>query len=152
MTPEYLIIKGYYGERCAQRSGVRLISHIEEGLAILDTLCASDTAKRAFCLHPITQNEIAIDLSWSTAYTLACEYRDVANAYLCRPETDWIKTVDDLHHHLPTMSKDCAYMLLADKIQNRKDFRLYHQDTHERSNELREYFDLWIEYLYSIME
>lgn len=150
MTPEYLIIKGYYGERCAVRSGVKLINHIEEGLAILDTIQASDIAKRAFCLHPITQNEIDIDLSWSNAYSLACEYRDVANSYLCRPENDWITTIGDVHKQVPSMSKDCVDMLLADKIQNRKDFRLYHQGTHERSEELTEYFDLWIKYLYSL--
>ena len=35
-------------------------------------------------------------------------------------------------------------MLYADKIQNEKDFKIYHEVTHERSKELREYFDNWI--------
>ena len=38
-------------------------------------------------------------------------------------------------------------MLIADKIQNRKDFELYHEKTHERSIELKEYFSNWLERL-----
>ena len=38
-------------------------------------------------------------------------------------------------------------MLIADKVQNKKDFQLYHQGTHERSKELSEYFDDWLELL-----
>lgn len=153
LSPEYLIIKGYYAERRAECSNVFLMAHIEEGLAILDVINASDVAKRAFCLHPITQNEVDIDLQWSSAFDLACEYRDVANFYLCRPENDWIKTVEDVDTHfskIPPMSKDCRDMLLADKIQNRKDFRLYHYGTHDRSEQLELYFDLWVQYLWSL--
>jgi hypothetical protein len=35
-------------------------------------------------------------------------------------------------------------MLIADKIQNRKDFELYHKDIHERSDELKQYFFNWL--------
>jgi hypothetical protein len=35
-------------------------------------------------------------------------------------------------------------MLIADKIQNRKDFELYHEGTHERSLELKCYFIDWL--------
>lgn len=38
-------------------------------------------------------------------------------------------------------------MVLADKIQNRKDFRLYHKGKHKRSKQLSAYFDIWIEFL-----
>jgi hypothetical protein len=38
-------------------------------------------------------------------------------------------------------------MLIADKIQNRKDFELYHKDTHPRAKELTEYFNEWMKIL-----
>ena len=38
-------------------------------------------------------------------------------------------------------------ILIADKIQNRKDFELYHLGKHERSDELDSYFKNWLERL-----
>jgi len=35
-------------------------------------------------------------------------------------------------------------MLVADKVQNRKDFLAYHKGTHARSDELDYYFKLWL--------
>jgi hypothetical protein len=37
-----------------------------------------------------------------------------------------------------------AYMLTADKIQNRKDFEKYHEGTHENSDRLAAYFRDWM--------
>lgn len=34
-------------------------------------------------------------------------------------------------------------MLVADKVQNYKDFSLYHADTHPRAKELERYFQNW---------
>lgn len=144
---ELLVIEEFYGDQRANRSGVLKINHIHEGLAILDALNASDLAKKAFCLHPIVQNSEPVDVSWSDSFDLAVEYRDRANSYLCRPETDYIQTMDDLVSVVGSMSDDCVMMLYADKVQNRKDFRLFHQGAHPRSDELTFYFDLWIDTL-----
>ena len=38
-------------------------------------------------------------------------------------------------------------MLIADKVQNYKDFLLYHYGIHERSNQLNQYFINWLSYL-----
>ena len=35
-------------------------------------------------------------------------------------------------------------MLIADKVQNRKDFMMYHLHTHQRSKELEKYFNQWL--------
>jgi len=35
-------------------------------------------------------------------------------------------------------------MLVADKVQNKKDFMTYHYGTHDRSNELNQYFNEWL--------
>ena len=38
-------------------------------------------------------------------------------------------------------------MLIADKIQNKKDFELYHKGSHPRSMELDHYFNNWLKRL-----
>lgn len=143
---EYRAIARFYDGASANRSGVPLMNHIDEGLAILDELGASDVAKRAFCLHPIVQNDEPIDLSWSTCVGIAEEYRDRANAYLCRADTDYVKTVRQVRNRVGKMSNDCRLMLIADKRQNRKDFEIYHGD-HPRAEQLARYFDLWLAFL-----
>lgn len=152
----YEIIKNFYGEQRAKRSGVLLMNHIEEGLAILDALKASDDVKSAFCIHPIVQN---LEDGWeelpvsTNVMYLANQYRLYANAYLCKPENDYIECFSQLPEHFVSkglyepMDSDVALMLYADKVQNRKDFRLYHKGVHERSGQLEAYFDIWIDYL-----
>lgn len=144
---EYILIKNFYNDKKTFRSNVLLMNHIDEGLSILNNLGASLEAKKAYCLHPIVQNKENIDTSWSSVNALAEEYRDKANLYLCKPENDYIETIEQLMDIVGYISEDCLYMLLADKIQNRKDFNLYHKKTHERSEQLTKYFNLWINFL-----
>lgn len=157
MKPRNLILK-YYGNKCAKRSKVPLMNHIEEGSVILLALNADLDTIHAFMLHPIFQNEEdefiveAVKNFNPRVITLAKQYAVYANAYLCRPETDTIRSVKDLKQHfasldLPPMPHEVTEMLYADKIQNRKDFEIYHKGKHERSEQLTHYFDLWIEYL-----
>ena len=144
---EYAAINEFYGKQTADRSGLSLMRHIDDGLHILTLNGASDTAKAAFCLHPLIQNSEVVDVSWSPAYSLACEYRDKANAYLCRPDTDWVSSVDDVQSIVGEMTDDCRAMLIADKRQNYGDFIAAHYGKHSRSKELDRYFRLWIAYL-----
>ena len=122
------------------------MNHIDEGLLILRGIKAPLEARLAFCIHPIVQNDEPIDVTWSKAYFLAQEYRDIANRYLCKPETDHILTLNSVKLQVGRMSKGCAQMLFADKLQNQRDFLKYHQD-HPRAEHLHRYFALWIAHL-----
>lgn len=51
--------------------------------------------------------------------------------------------VDNIIAPIPNVN----VMLCADKIQNYKDFLLYHKNTHPRAKELDEYFNNWFKAL-----
>lgn len=145
---EYKLIAEYYSDRVANRSQVLLINHINEGLVVLTKLGASEHAKKAFCLHPLLQQDKDLALNYEIvsekcdSYTvmLAMEYRSVANEYL----SDKVNTVADIRL---SPLHDVNDMLIADKVQNYKDFITYHKGTHPRSDELEVYFNKWIDAL-----
>jgi hypothetical protein len=154
-TQAYKAILDHYQDRTSKRSGVRLMNHIDEGLVILDEIRASRAAGLGYCLHPlvqdpaqdaITKQQDLMKYCDKEAIKLAYDYRTSANKYLCRPRTDnW--TVKYMKGVLSPMSSNVRDMLIADKLQNRKDFLLYHYDNHARSEELNRYFNNWVEYL-----
>jgi len=148
-APEYLAIEREYGAQTTRRSGVLLMRHIDEGLAVLQRIGAPEAALRAFCIHPLLQEDAAhaANLERVTALTerdvlaLALEYRRVANATLsARPIAS---AVDIPLSERPEVNQ----MLVADKVQNRKDFLLHHRGHHPRSDVLDRYFRLWLERL-----
>lgn len=150
---EYKAISALYGDKTTKRSGIKLMNHIDEGLYILEKIGASENAKRAYCMHPIAQddNELLGFYFWRKMnpdyvsrheVTInVMEYRSVANEYL---STRNIRSIDEIRL---SPLKDVNDMLIADKIQNRKDFELYHLGKHERSVELDSYFKNWLERL-----
>ena len=148
-NPHYLAAAEFLGGRTAARSGVPYLSHVLEGVRILEKLNASLRAKEAFCLHPIVQGDEDLTTSvsegsvlhrWSLdsiAVTLSMEYRSVANRYLSRmplraPEMIELSPIDEVNK-----------MLIADKVQNRKDFEKYNPD-HPRAEHLSLYFESWL--------
>jgi hypothetical protein len=146
---EYKMVEKIYGDGQAERSKAYFMNHIDEGLIILNKINATEFAKNAFCLHPLTQmdKELSEHLSWlvidADPYSLALslEYRNIANQYLSKRT---IKSLDDI---VLSPLKEVNDMLIADKIQNYKDFLLYHKDTHLRSKELDQYFNNWLDKL-----
>jgi hypothetical protein len=149
-TLEYRRIAEHYGTRTARRSGVPLIRHIDQGLAILRAIEAPEIAMRAFCLHPLLQsdddlraNVSRIDelTSQPRVAALAIEYRHVANAAL---STRVLASAAEI---ALSPVAEVNQMLIADKVQNRSDFLHYHAATHPRSRELARYFALWLERL-----
>lgn len=164
VTTEYALIKNFYGERTAKRSGVPLINHINEGMVIMDRRGASDAAKRAFCLHPLFQNDAdlkehgsVIPVSFGQvlhprSILLTMEYRNIANQFLSGA---MYEGPDDMGRHVITPGHPVALspleevneMLVADKVQNRKDFIRYHKGKHEKSDRLDAYFLVWMDRL-----
>lgn len=146
---EYKAVESFYGNAKAHRSGLHYMNHIDEGVTILKEIGASLKAQKAFCLHPILQNdsdfmnysnhvnEITSNL-WIMA--LAVEYRNVANSYLSPMGR---KSVDEIKL---SPIKDVNDMLIADKIQNRKDFLAYKEKYNNR-DDLDYYFKVWLERL-----
>jgi hypothetical protein len=144
---EYKLISEFYADTKAKRSGVRYMNHIDEGLAILERIGASELAKKAYCLHPIYQSDYDLSINVdnykidSDVMLRVIEYRSVANEYLSFRE---IMSCFDIRL---SPLKDVNDMLIADKIQNRKDFELYHKGKHQRSKELDRYFIKWCQRL-----
>jgi hypothetical protein len=148
-TPEYHMISEYYGDEPAKRSGLYLMDHIDQGLYILKEIGASEETMRAFCLHPLYQadpdlkDSFAADVSKISqrAIWLAMEYRNIANAYL---STRTIRSLEDIKlSPWPEVNQ----MLIADKIQNLKDFIRFHRGGHARRVELQSYFMDWLKRL-----
>ncbi len=146
---EYEMVQNYYNNSKAKRSDVYLMNHIDEGLAILNWINASELAKKAYCLHPIFQSDDEI-LNASTLnfkyiesdiMLNTIEYRSVANEYLSN------RTISSINEIRLSPLKDVNDMLIADKIQNRKDFELYHLGKHKRSDILDQYFKNWLQKL-----
>lgn len=156
----YHIISNFYLDRKAKRSGVDYMNHIDEGLAILRWLkldlfstCA------AYALHPIVQmdNDLEEFLNRGVEYEylkyedndiliLMMEYRSVANEYLSH------RTINSINEIRLSPLYKVNDMLIADKIQNRKDFELYHnglngKEKHPRAAILDKYFKDWLERL-----
>jgi len=146
---EYSAISDYYKDDITDRSGVKLMNHIDEGIEILNQLGATPAAIAAYCLHPIFQNDAdltknvaAIKLFDPYVIMLTMEYRRTANSYLCRPGTDDF-TLDDICRVVGLLLPEVKDMLIADKKQNSKDFMLYHYGVHKRTTQLHQYFKNW---------
>ncbi len=148
----YQIIENYYGNKTTERSQIHLMNHIDEGLAILESLYATQEAKEAYILHPMLQsNDSLLEniynpklLYYVNARTLilAMEYRKTANNFL---------PIDlkEMSCNNPVLSvlHDVNMMLIADKIQNCKDFNIYHNGTHKDTESLIKYFRMWLKVL-----
>lgn len=155
MTKAYQLIVEHYALKTAKRSGVPLINHINEGIKILDLLGEPQRVKDAFCIHPMLQHDNDLNANWKEVcmemqdepngaeiIMLAMEYRSVANEFLSDKVSG--ATFDDIRlSPIPAVNA----MLIADKVQNRKDFELYHLGTHPRSDELDKYFKMWLQRL-----
>jgi hypothetical protein len=152
-NPHYQAIQAFYSDSRAKRSGVLYIQHINEGLLVLDAIQATRSAHEAYCLHPIVQGDRELSAAFQPtsvlhqypinhyALALVMEYRWVANSYLSQ------RTIQSIDEIKLSPLVEVQQMLIADKIQNRKDFERHHRDTHPRAHELDRYFRNWLKVL-----
>ena len=120
----YYLIESFYGNKQSRRSKQFYMNHIDEGLYILNKLGADSNTKDAWCLHPIFQDDCALINSLTLNYKninsesiiYAMEYRNVANNHLPKHKSKSPKL---------SILPEVNLMLIADKIQNCKDFEFY---------------------------
>ena len=169
--PGYRQIEKYYGSRKANRSGQYLMQHIDEGIAILHFL-GEDSLGDAFAFHPLVQNDEDLKANFNSLIPeeeydstnpealyplnandipnpydllLAFEYRNIANQFLSKMEGH--PGFKDASEIVLSPLTQVNTMLRADKIQNYKDFLLYHAKSHPRRDWLDKYFMQWFERL-----
>ena len=155
---EYKLISDYYGDQKAKRSNLYLMNHVDEGIAIMLERGASEDAIKAFIAHPMFQDDehfldcenlesnIVVANCSKKVILLCAEYRKVANAFLCKPHTDnW--DIDQIRDVTSIIIKDVHEMLVADKVQNHKDFLQHHALSHPRRSALFNYFNKWFQVL-----
>jgi hypothetical protein len=152
-NPHYLAITEFYGEQKAHRSGLLYMNHINEGLTVLNLIGALPRVAEAFCLHPVVQHDDAMKVAFAPesvlfkyqvnfqSLALAVEYRWIANGYLSGT------TISSLDEVRLSPLPEVRQMLIADKVQNRKDFEIYHFGSHPRSSHLVQYFANWLQLL-----
>lgn len=139
----YILIRDYYANKTTKRTNIPLMNHIDEGIKILNNIGVDQNTIDAYCLHPILQsdedfnNNLSMDFTGinSKALLLAVEYRRVANSYL---------STGNISDFVGFTNNNIKQMLFADKTQNEKDFRLYHESTHPKAKTLRIYFNNWL--------
>ena len=140
----YSAVESFYGDGRANRSGLFLMNHIDEGLYILGELGATLQTKDAWCLHPLLQSDYDLQATLAAgghlngqapaAMLIAMEYRHQANGHLSHHEPK-----------VPTFGPldEVRQMLIADKVQNRKDFDQHLRGKVANSDRLDSYFQEW---------
>lgn len=151
----YKEIEKEYKGKSTKRNNVPYMNHINEGIQVLINIKASENVIAAFCLHPLFQDNKSLMTSLSNkslinkinkeVLILLIEYRKAANYYSSRskevsaPRLSPIRGVNE--------------MLLADKVQNYRDFKENQKPginiKKERYDWLDDYFKKWEKALFS---
>jgi hypothetical protein len=161
-TPGYQAIVRYYGNKRTKRSGILLIDHINQGIEILRRIGADEVTMEAYAVHPIFQADADLKANFFQCAQLnqlvvlyALEYRNIANRSLSDivveswqgwPHNDTRTLLLDRPIVISPLDP-VNQMLIADKVQNRKDFLIYHKGSHPRSEMLDFYFNSWLKAL-----
>jgi hypothetical protein len=140
----------FYLNKNAKRSGLPYIFHIWEGIRILQELGADEKTIAAWCIHPLVQSDEDFDREMNShclisnfvsgqVLFLALEYRHWANSHLS---------------HMPSKIPSFGHrdeirkMLIADKVQNRKDFEKHLKGREDvKSFTLDSYYKEWFKAL-----
>lgn len=142
---------GFWAGKAAERSGVPYMYHLDEGMAVLKHLGADWNTLTAYCLHPVVQDDddlrgVIYEATFFDSYAvsthslaIAMRFREVANSFLGHDTV--------FPYKLPKLDYYTRLLLIADKVQNYKDFKEYHLgSTHmpvDRQDHLAAYFAHW---------
>ena len=147
--PEYDLAKTILSSRKTHRTGISHFVHVEEGLIILNNLTDDADTKGAFCLHPLIQktsdfidNYICLKDCSPISVALAVEYRWIANQ-----GTRYYLETNPGAKIILSEFLEINHMLIADKIQNRKDFLATFNRNDSEFDALDQYFKNWMEAL-----
>lgn len=156
----YDLISSYYRDEKTKRTNVFLMNHIDEGLIVLKEIGASEDAMSAYCLHPLVQMDEDLAKNYITLRKvgeaasisshhifLTMEYRNKANNWLSDKVKKKRNRFDTIGQPELSPLEEVNQMLIADKVQNYKDFLTYHSNTHKRRRELDYYFRAWFDVL-----
>lgn len=146
----YKLIQRHYRDKTAERSGVPLINHIDEGLRLLRKWDRSENMKDAWCLHPLVQDD---EMLFQTYYDLTSfhpetvmlvmEYRNIANQGLRANVIGGDSNLRIIQKIELSPIDNVNVLLMVDKIQNRKDFEKYFPKDDPDYDLLRLYFREW---------
>lgn len=156
-SAEYQAIQSIYGDqKTLQGNGVPFMNHINEGLHILHRIKASDNAQRAYCLHPIMQVNGLADEFLSSSYLKEVDPRALvtagmfANTVNAFPLGQFISgnLVGNVEEAAGLIKRnDVMDMILAEMVQNYKDFLNHEGQTDPDRAEINEYFLTWLRFL-----
>lgn len=142
---EYKWATEIYGKLVAKRSKLSYAKHVLEGAEILQDRGVGIDVIKAFLIHPYYQdgnifnNPLESTKFSPEAVALAVEYRWVAN-------NSTSKVFEETGKVALSEYPEINEMLVADKVQNRKDF-LEFNENHINFKLLDAYFKAWLEVL-----
>ena len=145
-----MVHEHFYGKRSSK--DVPYMKHIDEGLLILQHLKVEEYVMAAYAVHPLFQTPDMLLKIWGNKeylaidkhiLILAMEYRNKANAFVCRERTDHYEMKDMPIIVMPEVKN----MLIADKVQNHANFRRHYSEDHPRREKIKKYFEMWEEHL-----
>lgn len=142
----YHKISGYYGDKKSKRSNIYYMNHIDEGIALaIRYFKYGQDVIDSYCLHPLIQMDLDLTINQQMDFgnitKYVYEYRNIANQYLRG------RKINNKFDIKLSPIEVVNQMLTLDKVQNYKDFIVYHKETHPKSAELEEYFNNWLDRL-----
>lgn len=145
----FKVIELVYGDTTSKRNSIPYIDHIVKGLLMYQRVYGStadfNTSMQVYCLHPIYQvddlrkyTDLVEETCSTNVCTLAYDYRLTANSYLSK---DFKSHLDNI-----TLSNHVGVnrALLIDKLQNFSSLINNFGNTHPNNEQLRGYFDNWL--------
>lgn len=139
---EYNYISDLFHNKISKVTEDLSMNIMEEGLAILNILEASHNAKKAFCIHPLFENDESLAKTWEMNRIPNCDSRSLILAMEFRTISG--RRSGNNGKIRLSMIPEVNQMLLADIMQKYKTFEINQRGVHPKSNELETFYKNWI--------